>query len=218
MNTVIACMDGRVMRGGKLGLAGSGILLPRKGNLPQAKYMKILEKMVKNDEITAITWHGGCGAAALWVKNNGKDGKNSENEAKKFAEMLSRELTKRTGKNIEANETYAYGQHDEAGVYLDFTNALVVDDNMKNGFLLSPKLHGDVEYLLSEIEVAINIAFSDHGRNERHPFSKEEPFFIEIVSKEDLGVFRGIGDVIKEFVKHRFSDRAALITVDIVSY
>lgn len=207
-------MDGRVMGGGKLGLAGSGILLPKKGDLPQPKYLKILEKMVKNDEITAITWHKGCGAVSVWIKTSEIKGETPENEAKKFSDNLARYLTKKTGKPVESYEAYSYGQRNEGGIYIDFTNALVVDENMRNGFVLNPKLHGDVNQLLNEIEIAINISFSASGRNERHTFSLAEKFFIEIVAKEDLGNFRGIKETIKEFIKKKFPEKAELISVE----
>jgi hypothetical protein len=187
-NRIIGCIDGRVLPEGCLGLAGSGILLPRdsKTDLPEEKYMEILTNMVKKGELETLTWHkghGGCGAAKIYLVSKGIENPTDEQAAEaaqSFAEKLGAELSRRAGKKVKVEEAEAPGPHSELGAYVDFTNKLDLKPEkatreLPNGFMMNPRLTNDFNYLVIELKVAIGIAFK------HQTFSKENPFFIMLV-------------------------------------
>lgn len=193
-NKIVGCIDGRVLPEGCLGLAGSGILLPRdpSTDLPKEEYMEILANMVKEGKLEELTWHkghGGCGAAGIYLRKTGVQKPDEEliaKTAKDFAERMGAELKKRTGKTVKVYEAPAPGGHGEVGAYVDFTNRLDLrpeldtDNELPNGFMINPRLTNDFGYTIEEIKVAISIAFGGHGKGP-DAFSPENPYFIMLV-------------------------------------
>jgi hypothetical protein len=206
-NDEIGCMDGRVKPEGALGLAGSGILLPRDegAELPKQKYLDILAKRAKDGKLKAITWHcgeegkghgdhghGGCGAAKLYMKGEGltptEDSANKTAES--FVKKLAAKISEMSGVKIEAKEAPGEGDHSEVGAVLDWTDSLdlISQDGdtrvqLPNVFMHNPRLTNDPAYVLIEIKVAITIALSKHGKNgeKQDFFTKENPFMIKWV-------------------------------------
>ena len=232
-NLIIGCIDGRVMPEGVLGLAGSGILLPRDPDnnaLPDKKYMDILVKMVKEGKLTTLTWHrghGGCGAAKLYLKNIGVEGLREEDVgkvAKEFVQNLVAELNKRqTEVTVKAEEASAEGHHGEKGVYVDLTNRLdlkperMPDLELPNGFTVNPRLTNDLEYATIEIGVAIDIAFS-HDKDGK-TFTAENPFFIYILDFPGNPLsLEGFPEMIRKMVSEKppeFKNRIKIETVNV---
>jgi len=179
---VLQCMDGR--NNGGDGMAGSGILLKRDEttNLPIRKYMEIFEKRVAEGKLEKLSWHKDCGAAKLYLKQHGNPNPTPEevnNAAKDFATRFANHLGIPV---IETNN--GTENHDERGIYIDATDRFnEVPKNaeqLTNGFVLSPLYTDDFEYHLTEVKVAIDIAFGDHGVGES-AFTKENPFFIILI-------------------------------------
>jgi hypothetical protein len=232
-NCEVGCMDGRVMANGALGLAGSGILLPRDPvtDLPKQEYLDNLAAMAKEGKLTKLTWHrghGGCGAAKLALKAVGNANPSEEEigwAAKDFAVRLGKKLSEMSGKKIKVEEAAAEGHHGERGAYIDMTNRLDLISHMEtqwqlpNGFTMNPRLSNDLDYVTAEVKVAISIAFGDHGLGEKE-FTSENPFFVTIVntresplSAKDLE--KKIGDMIrKEYPK--FADKIRIETTNVV--
>lgn len=246
-NDEIGCMDGRVKPEGALGLAGSGILLPRSGPLPEEKYLAILTERAKKGFLKTITWHrgydaaenqpgyGGCGAAKLYLKQIGISDFNEDRvaqEARSFADALAAEINRRLTEEGNENrvislEVPGEGDHAEEGCYIDFTDSLDLiaqDPNINvqlpNGFMHNPRLTDDSDYLLKEIEIAIKIAFSDHGKNgkEQNYFTAERPFFIHWVesdkkplSDEERKKWEGFPHKIRKMIEEKYPQYAAKI-------
>jgi hypothetical protein len=233
-NTEVGCMDGRVKPEGALGLAGSGILLPRDpGNkdLPAKQYRDILVRMAAHGKLTKITWHkghGGCGAAKLALKNAGNKNpteKEIARAAQDFAENLTRfinaELKKsKSDYQVEVEEAPAEGQHGERGVYVDMTNRLDlislnprVDQQLPNGFTVNPRLTNDLGYVVEEIKVAISIAFGDHGLG-KNTFTEKDPFFIMIAnSQENPLPVNNFPDMIDKMIRMNYAEYANRIKI-----
>jgi hypothetical protein len=235
-NDEIGCMDGRVKPEGALGLAGSGILLPRGKDsiLPEQKYLDILAKRATEGKLKVITWHrghdeshGGCGAAKLFMKNQGYTTINEDaaaQTAKNFAEALAFKLSEMSGKKIIAKEAPGEGDHSEVGSYFDMTDSLdlisqdeSVNVQLPNMFMHNPRLTQDPAYLLEEVKVAIKIAFSDHGKNGKNLdyFTKENPFsmkWVESIRKpltnEEKAVWGGFPKMVMDMIKKEFPSHA----------
>jgi len=218
-NRIIGCIDGRVLPEGCLGLAGSGILLPRdpETDLPKEQYMKILTEMVKKDELETLTWHrghGGCGAAKIYLKSKGIEKPTDDQAteaAQSFAERLGAELSRRAEKKVKVKEAEAPGGHNETGVYVDFTNKLDLmpeldtERELPNGFMINPRLTNDFKYAVEEIKVAVSIAFGSHGKGS-DAFTKEEPFFIMLVDyKGNPLPLNGLPKMIQGMIDSNFS-------------
>ena len=226
-NHTMACMDGRVSNEGKIGFAGSGVLLERDPatNLPIAKYMDKFVEMVKSGQVTEITWHPGCGAAELCLKRNGNSNPSSsevDTEARLFAERLAKALQEMTGvimplpRMISVNDLH----HEERGVYVDTTNRFHLHMDRKklpNGFVLSPLPMDDLEYMLEQAEVAILIAFKGHGLGES-AFSDKQPFFISVIREaKDKNVLLGFETAIENRVKKEFPEYRDKIKVNTIN-
>jgi len=226
-NTTIGCIDGRVLPEGCLGLAGSGILLPRdpQTDLPQEKYMKILEGMVREGKLTTLTWHrghGGCGAAGIYLRKTGHKNP-SEGDiaraAEEFAERLGAELERRTGKVVNVFEAQAPGHHNESVAYVDLTNRLDLepesepDKKLPNGFMINPRLTNDFDYTLEEIKVAISISFGSHGKGP-DAFTPKNPYLVMLVDYEGNPMpINGFAEKIQAMIDSDFSQHKDKIKI-----
>jgi hypothetical protein len=233
-NTEMGCMDGRVKPEGGLGLAGSGILLPRdpeNKELPAKQYRDILVKMASEGKLTKITWHhghGGCGAAGLYLKKSGIEkptevqiSKAAQDFAENLTQFINRELKKSHNKHtVIVEEAPAEGNHGERGVYVDMTNRLdlissdmSVKKQLPNGFTVNPRLTNDLGYVVEEIKVAISIAFKGHGLGERE-FTEENPFFIMVAdSKENPLPVKNFPAMVNKMIRENYAEYANRIKI-----
>ena len=198
-------------------MAGSGILLERDKdtNLPAEKYMSIFRQRVNEGKLEKIAYHKDCGAAKLYLKNNGNASPMPE-EVDAEAESFSRRLADHLG--IPAIETQnEFPNHDEQGIYIDATdrfNEIPADaEQLPNGFVLSPLYTNDFKYHLSEIEVAIGIAFGDHGAG-ADAFSPDRKYFIMLINDSAKpGYFEGFKDQIRNMIQAKFPQFAEKIDI-----
>ena len=210
------CMDERVGNRATLGgeemgnrwnVAGSGILLPEASWRARAV---LAAKEAFRRGVTKISFHDGCGAAGLAVKQDlaqfTPDEKagfeaNSDSYGQKFAELAQSELNKLTGEHFEAvhvdrNEVQPFEYHTAIGATIDTTgefNAykLPSEHPLRYSFnidtssadTLKSNEEAKFKYYLNELQVAIKIATGHHGFG--HKFSKEEPFAVVVVGESD---------------------------------
>jgi hypothetical protein len=210
----LQCMDGRINGGD--GMAGSGVLLDRdKNGLPIAKYMKIFQQRVAEKKLEKVCWHKDCGAARLYLKLHGDKAPKSE-EVDAEAEDFSTRFAEHLGIPVKETKN-EFEKHDEQGIYIDSTDRFnEVPANAKqlpNGFVLSPLYTNDFKYHLTEIEVAIGIAFGDHGAG-ADAFSPESPFFIMLIKDPKNSKYFGKFDKdISEMIKSKFPQFADKIRI-----
>ncbi len=188
-------------------------------------------EMAKKGTLKSVTWHaghGGCGAAKLFLKSKGMESPSDEEAAKvakDFSERLAKKIGELSGAKIEVFEAPAHGGHDEGGIYLDNTDKLDLEaqdgsgTQLPNGFMANPLLSNDPDYVLKEVDVAISIAFGDHGKNKTQPFTKENPFFIKWVkstknelSPENQKKWEKFPEMVRELVAKKYAQYADRIS------
>lgn len=173
----ISCSDGRVLGGRKIGIAGSGLLLP---NDERAKFIEAYRGKFKK-----LTTHRGCGAAD-----------------QKFATLKPEEIPagvttadeygtwcgKKTAQELGAEhqfldqEEMANEYHNEFAITLDQTGEF--DSTNLKGFpahfvCTGAGLGFSEGYMKTEMETLAGIALG-HGFGDR--FTKENPFYILVVA------------------------------------
>jgi len=205
------CSDGRVLEGRKMGIAGSGLLLPPE---ERAKFVKNYQGKIKE-----VTTHRDCGAAAV-----------------KFAEV--RALFPETiPAHVQTADDYGTwcGQQMAADlgakhVFLDM-NQMVSADHNETAIVLDQTGHFDStnlesfpphfvcsgaglgfsqEYMKSEMETLAGIALGSHGYYGNH-FSVQNPFYIMVVAKNPIE--ENIWENIAKEVAQKFAGRIAVKSV-----
>lgn len=207
------CMDERVgnrevlggeKMGGRWNVAGSGILLPEKSWKERAK---VAAKEAFARGVTKLSYHDGCGAAGLAVKQDLEQFSPEERKqfevkpdlyGQRFVELAQEELNKLNGQKESAihvtdKEVLPFEYHAAIGATIDTTgefNAYRLGEKhpLKYTFNIDTSsgetVQGkDANYFLNELVVAIRIATGHHGFG--HKFSKENPFAVVVVADNE---------------------------------
>lgn len=173
----IDCSDGRVLQGGKIGLAGSGVMMSPEA---KAEFIRVYKRKIK-----AVTSHDDCGAA----KNVFADLDPNELPAGvKTADDYGRWQAHNFALALEAEHNHlslvelAEEQHNEAGLLIDGTGEF--DSTHLEGFpphfVCSAAGFGLADaYVITEAEALAEIAF-DHGFGKL--FTAENLFRLMIVA------------------------------------
>jgi hypothetical protein len=202
----IDCSDGRVLSGKKIGIAGSGLLLP-----PEER--KAFIEAYKG-KIKAVSTHFDCGAAKAAFTSLTKD---ELPEGISTSDEYGTYVGKETAEALGAEHIYL----DEEELANNYHNemALVVDqsgkfnpDNIEDfpphflcsgaGFSLSP------EYMGKEIAMLSGIALGGHGFGQR--FNNGNPFRIMIIANNEEEKTRW--QEIAEKAVNDFGDRVKIET------
>lgn len=192
--TCLDCSDGRVCSGGKMGLAGVGILLS-----PEEK--EILQQAVKKLGLE-VSGHDNCGAAGLAFPGADSDHYGYEN-----AKILA-EATGVTYKEVHEKD-FIYPVHNERSLVLESTGRFDCANwkEFPPHFISSaPALGLPDSYIKKEVSVLTGIALGGHGLGER--FSAENPFYI-IVSANNQDNLNQLVNLVGEAVKE-FGDRVKI--------
>jgi hypothetical protein len=210
------CMDERVgnretLGGEEMGrrwnVAGSGILLPEAS---WKERVKLAAKEAFDRGVTVLTFHDGCGAAGLAVKQDleqftdeekAKYQANSDLYGQRFVELAQEELNRLNKKeqkslHVTKEEVQPFEFHAAIGATVDATgefNAyqLPGENPFKYTFNIDTSSGRSVQgekanYYMNELVVAIRIATGHHGFG--HKFNADNPFAIVLVAetKEEI--------------------------------
>ncbi len=201
----VCCMDegtAHMERGSKLFMAGSGILYPAAS---WDERLQAVADLFLDLKITEITSHDGCGAAGIAFKRDGgKEGTGCES-ADEYGKKWCRDLQARMNEKLQTTQEvegienvhiHEYEMkrpkefHTATVAWVDttgeFTKPDVLGEEIPKGFAINYHAFasgGMRDYPLSELEVAIKIAFSDHGFDKE--FTKDHPFIIIVIAKDE---------------------------------
>ncbi|GBD34016.1 hypothetical protein HRbin34_00325 [bacterium HR34] len=187
----IVCIDEGIPWGG-IHLPGSGVLL-EETDIEELKN-KIQELKKSGIKIKGVYSHEGCGAVAKMMKDNNIEGKQDEiatQKAKELAEKLGLEYLG----HIRLNEMKREKDLHNA-VFIYYTNLWFNWEKGKfpRGFTISRNILNK-EQALKDLELAINIAFSDHGFGEK--FTKENPLYIVVLEKDEDNIEKEVENLTK---------------------
>lgn len=186
---VCACIDEGTPFGSAR-VAGSGILHPAGA---EAVARMLLEAGIKE-----VTSHEGCGAAALWTKNNGlpagKAGgeeKEADENGKKFAIEVADKMSELSGRKIGHRHIAAAEMarpahiHIARAAYYDGTGLFNPSGSgdAPRGFVVSRR-YFDKDHSVFNMDLAAQIAFGHHGFGEK--FTVENPLhFIAVADQKE---------------------------------
>jgi hypothetical protein len=166
----IDCSDERVQAGKKIGIAGSGILLP------DAEKVQFIETY--RGKIKTVTAHEGCGAAALKFQ-----GMTALPEGVTNADELGAYYAKQLALDLGAEYRYITELtnhfHDGKAIVVDATGKLdsaELTDLPPHFVCTGFGLGFSPEYMEMEISLLAGIAIGHHGFGER--FTKDQPFYL----------------------------------------
>jgi hypothetical protein len=178
----IDCSDGRVLRGKKIGIAGSGLLLSPE---ERAKFIERYRGKIKE-----VTTHRDCGAAAkkfAEIKAVSPEAipagiENADDYGTDCGQKLAEELGARH--RFLDMEQMANESHNEVAIVLDGTARF--DSTNFEGFpphfvCTGAGLGFSPEYMKAELETLSGIALGHHGYGKR--FDRENPLYIMVVAK-----------------------------------
>ena len=161
----LRCMDEGTVGG--VHLAGAGIL-----------NQSAAAEFIKEAGVEGIYSHAGCGAAALYAKQQGLE----LTEADEYGIAWAKELSERAGVpyrgHTEANEMARPPEFHIARVaYYDGTGQFDPSpvDDLPPGFVISRR-YLEPAYAKQEAEIAVAIALGEHGFGEK--FTPEAPFYL----------------------------------------
>lgn len=156
----VCCIDGRLTQG-NLAIAGSGCLYEQ-----PSEALNFAKQTALNNgaQIVGITSHEHCGAAGM-----------KQIDAQQHSETLSQQVNIPFMGHLSVDLPEF---HDEVAAYYSGTNSLGLQHlkGLPRGFRLSRRYYPSADAAVFEAEVAINIAFGDHGLGNR--FTPENPFII----------------------------------------
>ena len=179
----IDCSDGRVLRGKKIGIAGSGLLLP----------LEERKKFIENfrGKIKEVTTHRDCGAAAkkfAEVKKLNPESIPAEIEtADEYGTYCGEKLAEdlETRHRFLEMEQMASEYHNEVAIALDATGRFDSTnlENFPPHFVCTGAGLGLSEnYVKSEIEILAGIALGHHGYGDKR-FNRDNPLYIIVAAK-----------------------------------
>jgi len=179
----IDCSDGRVLRGKKIGIAGSGLLLS------PGERAKFIERF--RGKIKEITTHRDCGAADKKFKElkalnpelipAGID--NADDYGTYCGEKLAEELGARH--RFLEMEQMANEYHNEVAIVLDATarfDSTNLDNFPPHFVCTGAGLGFSPEYMKSEMETLAGIALGHHGYGGKR-FNRDNPLYIIVAAK-----------------------------------
>lgn len=195
----VCCMDERVVSQmtDAMYIAGSGILI-KDDPVKKAKFVEELKKQGIKDTYT----HARCGAVDIYAERKGI----SKEQAIKEGEEWARELAGLLGgKYLGEKKVVPEESHVARVVYIDMTGKFNPGavEVLPGGFVISGTL--GIQHAIEQLEVALTIAFGDHGYAER--LNQTTPF--EIVVVGSTGEEHATGDLITTLanIKSRFGGR-----------
>jgi hypothetical protein len=191
---VVACSDGRPLGGPecadqpsdpenpeaeKLGLAGSGILCE------PGEFKKLLH--THQGEITMITSHDGCGAAALKfaeIVAKGEQLPAGVTTSDELGQYFAKKAAVQLGVKYHhiGQEEFSCPVHNERMLVIDGTakfNANKVPDFPRRFSSAALGLGASQDYIAKEAAVLAGISLGDHGFDER--FTADNPFYIMVI-------------------------------------
>lgn len=177
----IDCSDGRVLDGKKIGIAGSGLLLP---DQERALFVERFRGKIKE-----VTTHYDCGAAKIGF----------EQARKVFPETIPAEVTtadeygswrgKKLAEELGATHKYlgseelANEYHNEVAIVIDQTGRFDSTnlENFPAHFVCTGAGLGfSEEYMKAELKTLTGIALGHHGFGER--FTPKDPFYLIVAA------------------------------------
>src|SRR3989338_248168 len=201
----VCCMDegtAHMERGSKLFMAGSGMLYPAAS---WDDRLNCVADLFIDLHITEITSHDGCGAAGIAFKRDGREEgtgcRTADDYGKKWCSDLQAVMDVRlkVQEGIEGIQNVHIYEHEMERpgefhiarvVWFDatgkFTKPDMLGEEIPKGFAINYHAFASLgmrDYPLSELEVAIKIAFSDHGFDKE--FTKDHPFVIIVIAKDE---------------------------------
>lgn len=193
-----ACIDERV-GDEKFGLPGSGILLGKEK----------AAKIIRAKNITRISSHEHCGAAALAFKELSPEEQEKYGDADGYAEAWTQELADELGITYMCHEPVEGGdQHIARAVYYDGTGRFDLSRaKLPAGFLVSR--YGEAPtFTASGVPLAVSIAMGEHGFGER--FTPEMPLVVVPVanSSRELGTL--VDEINRALEKSEHLDRVRI--------
>lgn len=181
----IDCSDGRVLGGNKIGIAGSGLLLPKEDR--QAFIERYRGKIKK------VTTHRDCGAAGIAFRNLSiEDVPEGITSADDYGTYCGKKMAEDLGAEHEFLDLpeMANEYHNEVAIVLDqtgrFDSTHLVD--FPPHFVCSGAGLGiSKEYMAAELKTLAGIALGDHGFGDR--FTKEDPLYLIISALSPADLF-----------------------------
>lgn len=170
----IDCSDGRVLGGRKMGIAGSGLLLP-----PAERDLFVQNYKGK---IKKLTTHRDCGAAGIAFKFlSTEDIPEGVTSADEYGTYLGKKLASELGAEHEFIDLpeMANDYHNEVAIVLDQTGSFDSTNlvNFPAHFVCSGAGLGFSEdYMSGELKTLAGIALGDHGFGNK--FTNENPLYI----------------------------------------
>ena len=187
----INCSDGRVLDGKKIGIAGSGILLP---DGDRERFVRDYRGKVK-----VLTTHADCGAAALKFKTlKPEQIPAGVTTADEYGTYCGKKMAEDLGAKHEylEREEMANEYHNETGLVIDQTGRF--DSTNLAGFpahfvCTGAGLGFSAEYMKTEADTLARIALGHHGFGDR--FTAEDPFRIVVAAEnqEQLDAWIEVG-------------------------
>lgn len=186
---------------GKLTLAGAGILFPAQS---EEERIKIVAKLFLEMGIKDVTSHEGCGAVKLAYQRDFPESKTNKEELENYGKDWVRKIIEEK-KRMEYEATCNHIVLEEMERPAQFHNARVVyfdtiggfnpnkEKDLPMGFVISRR-HVPGDYALTELKVAVDIAFGGHGFGEL--FNDKNKFVIIPLAK-DAGSLRAAETEIK---------------------
>jgi hypothetical protein len=192
--TCVVCMDEGTAHmdidgEGKFCMAGSGILYPAANE--EERVIKVADIFIERG-IKHLTSHDGCGAAekAYRAANNlSKDDKVDKDVVSAYAKEWVRKVSEEMGRRghgaevshiVSGQMLRPEGLHTARVVYYDGVGGF--NPNKEVGLpmgFVSERKFLSAAYIASELNVAVEIAFSSHGLNNEFD-SPEHPFIIVV--------------------------------------
>ena len=177
----LCCMDEGVAQG-DMRSAGSGILT--EGPEREAFIAKLKAAGVKD-----VTSHEGCGAAGLYKEKHGITDMTVDEVAIEQAKRMAEELdVPYKGHVTELDRPKEF--HNARVVYLDGTGRFNPSrvSELPQGFVVSAR-YMTPEQALSEVQLAIKIAFGEHGFGDK--FSQDDPLVVVAIGDSTEPDFAG---------------------------
>jgi hypothetical protein len=198
----IDCSDGRVLKGKKIGIAGSGLLL---SPVERANFIKNYKGKIKE-----VTTHRDCGAAKIgFAALKPEEIPAGVTTSDEYGTLLGKEMAAELGAvhTFLDMDEMANDYHDEVALVLD-QSARFDSTNLEAfpphfvctgaGLGLSP------EYMASEMETLTGIALGHHGYGDK--FNRDNPFYLIVVAADEAG--RQDWEKVAQEVAKKFDNRA----------
>jgi hypothetical protein len=153
--------------------AGSGILLGEQ----RAK------ELWRDNDITKVTAHVGCGAAMLYCREQGMADFSQEQADQHVAEILQQWATDEGLEFEYISQLSRPGFHTARGVFVDATQSLKADAVTSLPRMFQVTAHAEVDEVVDNIKLAYAIATGDHGLGKL--ITADQPFIVGFVGSDE---------------------------------